>query len=164
MPALRFRSQREVACFLPVLTSTIYISPAPTPGQGLSPEWIYRFFDKYRSNGWEMLSGVMLCVAGTETMFAAMGHFSQPAVAVAFTLFAYPCLMISYLGQGAYLLNHPEDAQNAYFASLPRPIFWPMLILATLAAIVASQVSLSRPRALQSVWTGDVAAVPPVEC
>ena len=41
----------------------------------------------------------MLCVAGTETMFAAMGHFSQPSIALAFGCFAYPCLIIAYLGQ-----------------------------------------------------------------
>ena len=50
--------------------------------QGLNPQYVVRFFQKYSMKGWEMLGGVMLCVSGTETMFAAMGHFSQPAVAV----------------------------------------------------------------------------------
>lgn len=50
--------------------------------QALSPYWIYAFFMRYKGKAWEMLGGVMLCVSGTETMFAAMGHFSQPSVAV----------------------------------------------------------------------------------
>lgn len=111
--------------------------------QGLNPWWIFNFFNKYGRLGWEMLGGVMLCVSGTETMFAAMGHFSQPAVAVAFGCFAYPCLILTYLGQGAYLLKHPEDSRVAFWASIPNPVFWPMLVLATLAAIVASQAAIT---------------------
>ena len=65
----------------------------------MNPAWIVIFFQKYGHYAWESLSGVMLCVSGTETMFAAMGHFSQPSIALAFGLFAYPCLIIAYLGQ-----------------------------------------------------------------
>ena len=87
--------------------------PSPShPTQGLNPAWIVTFFSKYGIHAWESLSGVMLCVAGTETMFAAMGHFSQPAIALAFCCFSYPCLMIAYLGQGAYLLGNPQNVSE----------------------------------------------------
>ncbi|KAG1655477.1 hypothetical protein FOA52_008672 [Chlamydomonas sp. UWO 241] len=109
----------------------------------LNPAWIVRFFHKFGTTGWEMLGGVMLCVSGTETMFAAMGHFSQPAVALSFGLFVYPCLVLAYLGQGAYLLEHPHHVPNAFWASTPAPVKWPMLVLATLAAVVASQAVIT---------------------
>lgn len=85
----------------------------------------------------------MLCVAGTETMFAAMGHFSQPSIALAFGVFTYPCLVIAYLGQGAYLIANPSNSATTFWSSLPGPIYWPMLVLATLAAIVASQAVIT---------------------
>ena len=65
-----------------VLSSALPLTPTPLSLQGLNPYYIYVFFNKFQRQGWEMLGGVMLSVSGTETMFAAMGHFSQPAVAV----------------------------------------------------------------------------------
>eukprot|EP00798_Chlamydomonas_sp_ICE-L_P014146 gene14146-20109_t len=67
------------------------------------------------------------------TMFAAMGHFSRSAIAIAFGLFTYPCIMISYLGQ----------VDTAFWSSIPRDFYWPMLVLATLAAVVASQAAIT---------------------
>jgi len=111
--------------------------------QGLSPHWIVVFFNNHTRKGWEALGGVMLCVTGTETMFAAMGHFSRASIALAFGLLAYPCLMLTYLGQGAYLLSHPTNVQTTFWSSVPERLFWPMLVLATLAAIVASQAVIT---------------------
>ncbi|GAX79004.1 hypothetical protein CEUSTIGMA_g6444.t1 [Chlamydomonas eustigma] len=109
----------------------------------LNPKWIGIFFQNHGVSAWEALGGVMLCVSGTETMFAAMGHFSQPAIAVAFGLFAYPCLIVAYLGQGAYLLVYPGDVSITFWASLPNSVYWPMVALATLAASVASQAVIT---------------------
>lgn len=55
----------------------------------------------------------------------------------------YPCIILTYFGQTAYLLHHPENVSQTYFKSLPHGTFWPMFILATLAAIVASQALIS---------------------
>ena len=55
----------------------------------------------------------------------------------------WPTLMLTYLGQASYLIQHPDMVHTAYYASVPRPIFWPMFVLAVLSAIIASQVHFS---------------------
>lgn len=55
---------------------------------------------------------------------------------------AYPCVLLQYFGQTAYIIVHPQDYQSAFWSSIPEPVFWPMLVIGTLAAIVASQVRL----------------------
>lgn len=52
----------------------------------------------------------------------------------------WPTLMLTYLGQASYLIEHPEMVPTAYYASVPKPVFWPMFVLAVLSAIIASQV------------------------
>ena len=53
----------------------------------------------------------------------------------------WPTLMLTYLGQASYLIKHPDMVPTAYYASVPKPVFWPMFVLAVLSAIIASQVS-----------------------
>jgi KUP system potassium uptake protein len=58
---------------------------------------------------------------------------------MAFSMAIYPAVILTYVGQTAYLINNPEDYIEGFFKMIPRPIFWPMLVISTLAAIVASQ-------------------------
>ncbi|KAG2483114.1 hypothetical protein HYH03_018004 [Edaphochlamys debaryana] len=88
------------------------------------------------------LGSVMLCVTGAEALFADLGHFSRGSITAASTLLAYPCLVITYLGQSAFLIRHPLE-KDAFWKSLPSQVLYPMLVLATLAAIVASQALIS---------------------
>ena len=70
-------------------------------------------------------------------------------VQISFSCVAYPCVLLQYFGQTAYIIAHPQDYQSAFWSSVPGPVFWPLLVIGTLAAIVASQVSLNRnPRPL----------------
>ena len=62
---------------------------------------------------------------------------------LSFCCIVYPSVVITYLGQAAYLWDHAEDVNNTFYASIPNPVYWPMFVIATLAAIVASQVLLS---------------------
>lgn len=62
---------------------------------------------------------------------------------IAFAGVVYPCLILAYFGQAAYLTAHPENVQAAFFKSVPRPVYWPTLVIATLATIVASQAMIS---------------------
>ncbi len=57
----------------------------------------------------------------------------------------YPSVVITYLGQAAYLYRNPDDYVNTFYAAIPNPVYWPMFVIATLAAIVASQVCISSP-------------------
>ena len=61
---------------------------------------------------------------------------------ISFTFVAFPCLVLQYMGQTAYLIHHPETYSNAFWSAVPAPVFWPMFVIGTLAAIVASQVEL----------------------
>lgn len=62
---------------------------------------------------------------------------------MSFVGYVYPCLVLTYLGQGAYLLVNPDQVSNLFWACLPRPVFWPMFAAALLASIVASQALIS---------------------
>ncbi|GLI60245.1 hypothetical protein VaNZ11_002289 [Volvox africanus] len=108
----------------------------------LNPAHIGVFFARHGAEAWRSLGSVMLCVTGAEALFADLGHFSRESISVAFGLLAYPCLVVTYLGQAAHVIAHPENT-DAFWASLPSKLLYPMLVLATLAAIVASQALIS---------------------
>ena len=62
---------------------------------------------------------------------------------LSFCCIVYPSVVITYLGQAAYLWDHADEVNNTFYASIPDPVYWPMFVIATLAAIVASQVPLT---------------------
>ncbi|KAI5072237.1 hypothetical protein GOP47_0012343 [Adiantum capillus-veneris] len=76
---------------------------------------------------------------GAEAMFADLGHFKRQSIQLGFLLVVYPSNVITYAGLAAYLINNPKHQGQAFFRSTPTFIFWPMFIVSTLAAIVASQ-------------------------
>lgn len=86
---------------------------------------IYRALSPYyaiallRKVGIDAIGGAMLCITGTEAMFADIGHFGRIPIQLALTFFVYPILITSYLGQGAYLIEHPEAVRNPFFLSIP---------------------------------------------
>ncbi|KAK7307213.1 hypothetical protein VNO77_40073 [Canavalia gladiata] len=80
---------------------------------------------------------------GAEAMFADLGHFSVKAIQIAFTCLVFPCLLLAYMGQAAYLIKNPASYSNIFYASVPGSLFWPMFVIATLAAMIASQAMIS---------------------
>ncbi|XP_042437593.1 potassium transporter 7-like isoform X4 [Zingiber officinale] len=90
-------------------------------------------------DGWISLGGIVLSVTGTEAMFADLGHFNTASVRVAFLFVIYPCLMLQYMGQAAFLSKNISDVTYSFFESIPELVYWPVFVLSTLAAIVASQ-------------------------
>lgn len=109
----------------------------------LSPHYIVKFFHRTGMDGWISLGGVVLSVTGTEAMFADLGHFNTASVRVAFLVVIYPCLMLQYMGQAAFLSKNISDVTYSFFESIPELVYWPVLVLSTLAAIVASQSVIS---------------------
>ncbi|KAF6159751.1 hypothetical protein GIB67_030009 [Kingdonia uniflora] len=112
-------------------------------GTGASPHYMYLFFKRNGTKGWELLGAVTLCITGAEAMFADLGHFNKGSIQMAFSFLVYPALIVTYAGQGAYLIKNPENISTAFYSSVPGPVFWPVFIVATLAAIVASQALIS---------------------
>ncbi|XP_031484891.1 potassium transporter 26-like [Nymphaea colorata] len=115
----------------------------PAIFKALSPHYIFVFFDRNHKHGWEVLGAVFLCMTGGEAMFADLGHFTKKSIQIAFSAFIYPALILTYGGQAAYLVKHPESLRSSFYSSIPDPVFWPMFVIATLAAIVASQSLIS---------------------
>ncbi|XVF25337.1 hypothetical protein REPUB_Repub13aG0204700 [Reevesia pubescens] len=115
----------------------------PRVVRALSPYYVYNFFKKAGKDGWSSLGGIVLCITGAEAMFADLGHFSQLSIRIAFTVVVYPCLILAYMGEAAFLSKHKEDLQQSFYKSIPEVVFWPVFIIATLATAVGSQAIIS---------------------
>lgn len=92
------------------------------------------------------LGGILLCVTGSEAMYADLGHFSQSSIKIAFMSVVYPALVLAYMGQAAYISQH-HSFENAYhigfYVSVPEKLRWPVLVIAILAAVVGSQAVIT---------------------
>jgi KUP system potassium uptake protein len=119
----------------------------PAVLQGLSPTWAVRFFIDHGVYAYLMLGGVVLAVTGAEALYADRGHFGASPIRLGWFLVALPALMLNYLGQGVWILHHSHAARlssfNPFFQMLPTWTLWPMVVLATLATIIASQAAIS---------------------
>ncbi|EEF44904.1 Potassium transporter, putative [Ricinus communis] len=114
--------------------------------QALSPYYMYKFLKKTQRGGWMSLGGILLCITGSEAMFADLGHFSQLSIKIAFTFVVYPSLILAYMGQAAYLSKHhiiESDYRIGFYVSVPEKIRWPVLAIAILAAVVGSQAIIT---------------------
>ncbi|XP_072985211.1 potassium transporter 7-like [Typha latifolia] len=109
----------------------------------LSPHYIVKFFRITGKDGWISLGGILLAITGTEAMFADLGHFTDASIRLAFVSLIYPCLVLQYMGQAAFLSRNIVEVHTSFYQSIPKPIFWPVFVVATLAAIVASQAVIS---------------------
>lgn len=151
----RFGSGRIGGAFGPIILvwfsaiGAIGLSKVLTdPGvlQALSPSWGIRFFINHGVAGYLTLGGVVLAVTGAEALYADRGHFGAAPIRIGWFLVALPALMLNYLGQAVLVLHHPSAAHadgGPFFQMVPHWALWPMLILATLATIIASQAAIS---------------------
>ncbi|KAI4382592.1 hypothetical protein MLD38_008538 [Melastoma candidum] len=114
--------------------------------RALSPHYMYIFLKKTQRGGWMSLGGILLCITGSEAMFADLGHFSQLSIKIAFTSMVYPSLILAYMGQAAYLSKHhviESDYQIGFYVSVPGKLRFPVLVIAILAAVVGSQAIIT---------------------
>ncbi len=93
--------------------------------------------------GFVILGSVFLAVTGAEALYADMGHFGKAPIRMGWLTFVLPCLTLNYMGQGALILAYPEASENPFWSMVPQVAYWPMLILATLATIIASQAVIT---------------------
>ncbi|GAB2280434.1 Putative potassium transporter 12 [Dionaea muscipula] len=111
--------------------------------KALNPAYIFLFFKKNSKDAWSSLGGCVLCITGAEAMFADLGHFSVQSIQIAFSCLVFPCLLLAYMGQAAYLMKHPVSTERIFYDSIPDGLFWPVFVVATLAAMIASQAMIS---------------------
>ncbi|XP_062176925.1 potassium transporter 7-like isoform X3 [Alnus glutinosa] len=107
--------------------------------KAFNPVHIYYFFERNSTKAWYALGGCLLCATGSEAMFADLCYFSVRSVQLTFVFLVLPCLLLGYLGQAAYLLNNHADVEQAFFSSIPSGFFWPVFIIANIAALIASR-------------------------
>lgn len=111
--------------------------------KAINPYYALDFFYQNGWHGYALLGGVFLVMTGGEALYADLGHFGKKPIRLTWFLLVLPCLLLSYFGQGAYLLEHPEGIANPFFMLVPQTLVIPMLIIATLATIIASQAVIS---------------------
>lgn len=111
--------------------------------RAFNPAYIYFFFKRNSVKAWSALGGCVLCITGAEAMFADLGHFSVLSIQIGFTCVVFPCLLFGYMGQAAYLMKHSSTAERIFYNSVPNGLFWPVFVIATLAAMIASQAMIS---------------------
>jgi KUP system potassium uptake protein len=111
--------------------------------QAMSPIWGVRFFLHHGWHAFFLLGAVFLVVTGSEALYADMGHFGRSAIRIGWFGVVMPALLLNYYGQGAILVTDPSAAENPFYALAPGWTLYPMIALATAAAIVASQALIS---------------------
>ena len=116
---------------------------APHVLVALNPLQALRFLMAHQLAGYLVLGAVFLVVTGGEALYADMGHFGAKPIRLAWFAVVFPALLLNYFGQGALLLTNPAAASDPFFLMAPRWALWPLVILATLAAAVASQAVIS---------------------
>ncbi len=109
----------------------------------LSPTCAVRFFLVNPELAFLAMGSVFLAVTGAETLYADMGHFGRRAIGFSWLGLVYPCLMLNYMGQGALLLGNPAAVENPFYLMAPEWARLPLVGIATLATVIASQAVIS---------------------
>lgn len=137
-PAMLVWFAAIAACGLP------RILQAPGVLAAINPLHAARFFVTNGVHGFLILGSVVLCVTGAEALYADMGHFGRRPIRAAWFGVAFPALLINYFGQGALLIQRGDDVRdNPFYELAPDWALYPMVVIATLAAVIASQALIS---------------------
>ncbi len=109
----------------------------------VSPHHALRFILQHPGTTFILLGALVLCVTGTEALYADLGHFGKKPIRMAWFALVMPALLINYFGQGAMLIYTPESVTNPFYLMAPKWALVPLVILATAATVIASQALLS---------------------
>ncbi len=109
----------------------------------VSPTYAIGLCIQYKSLAFIVLGAVVLCVTGAEALYADMGHFGSRPIKLTWMFFVLPSLVLNYFGQGALILSDPKAIENPFFLLGPDWLRLPMVILATVATVIASQALIS---------------------
>ncbi|AGE55774.1 potassium transporter [Acanthocystis turfacea Chlorella virus MN0810.1] len=134
-----------LAWFLFNLGVGIYnVCSMPSVFKALSPHYIYYVVEHAGAWGtFKLLGSVFLAITGADAMYADIGHLNPASVRIAFCTIAYPSLVMTYIGQTAVALGDATTYSSLYWSSIPAPLKWPAVVIATLASVIASQALIS---------------------
>lgn len=121
----------------------VWIARQPSVLAAIDPRYGVRYFVENGWHGFPVLGAVVLAVTGGEALYADMGHFGRRPIQLAWYVLVLPSLMLNYFGQGSLLLLDPAAASQPFFRMTPSWGLYPLVIVATLAAIIASQALIS---------------------
>ena len=125
------------------VSGTAHVAQQPTILAALDPREAWAFL---QGRGWQVfaaIGAIVLALTGAEALYADLGHFGRRPIQLAWTFIALPSLALNYLGQGALLIGDPRAIENPFYRLFPDSLLVPALVLATLAAIIASQAVIS---------------------
>ena len=124
-------------------TGIIAIFENPSVLAALNPYHAIQFFLNRRLESFFILGAIFLVVTGGEALYADIGHFGRAPIRLAWFVLVLPCLLLNYFGQGALILKNPTYTVNPFYHLTPDWALYPMVVLATLATIIASQAIIS---------------------
>ena len=125
------------------LLGAVEIMREPRILRAANPWYALSFFSLHGAHSFVVLGAVVLAVTGAEALYADMGHFGKRSIRLAWFGLVLPSLILNYFGQGGLILANPEAAANPFYLLAPRPLLYPLIALATMAAIIASQAMIS---------------------
>ncbi len=163
--AQRFGTDRVGKAFGPIMfvwfisiaaLAVPHIAQQPTVLRSLLPWYAVSFMFTHGWQAFVLLGAVVLSVTGAEALYADMGHFGKRPIRLAWGLLVFPCLLLNYFGQGAAIISDVSARSNPFYSLAPPVLQYPLLVLATMAAIIASQALISGAFSLtqQSVQLG----------
>lgn len=109
----------------------------------LNPYYAVHLLVELGWRGFLIMGSIVLAITGAEALYADMGHFGLKPIRYAWFGFVFPALLLNYFGQGALLIGHPEAIENPFYLLAPNWALYPLLILSTLATVIASQAVIS---------------------
>jgi KUP system potassium uptake protein len=121
----------------------VNIIAAPDVLMAINPYYAVHLLFELGWQGFLIMGAVVLAITGAEALYADMGHFGLKPIRYAWFGFVFPALLLNYFGQGALLLEHPEAIKNPFYLLAPTWALYPLLILSTLATVIASQAVIS---------------------
>lgn len=116
---------------------------APAILGSMNPLYAWHFFQLNSWHGFVVLGSVFLVVTGGEALYSDLGHFGKTPIRIAWFTVVLPMLMLNYFGQGALLLENPEAIKNPFYYLAPEWALYPLIVLATLATVIASQALIT---------------------
>ncbi|KAF9605755.1 hypothetical protein IFM89_018151, partial [Coptis chinensis] len=148
----RFGTDKVGYSFAPILTIWFvfigiigfykFLKYDPGVIKAINSMYIVCYFIRTKKDAWISL-GVVLCLTGSEALFADLGHFNVHSIQLSTCCLVFPSIVLVYVGQASYLRKHNLDAGAAFYKSIPGPLYWPMFVVAVLATIIASQSLIS---------------------
>ncbi|WP_105969835.1 potassium transporter Kup [Streptomyces geranii] len=133
-----------IAWFLAIgACGVVGIADRPGILRALSPTYALGFLVGHWGTAFFALAAIVLAVTGAEALYADMGHFGRRAITRGWLLLVLPACVLSYLGQGALILDDPANISSPFFLLVPDWARWPMVLLATAATVIASQAVIT---------------------